>query len=183
MSDLDSRCLDTFPEWLRNLSDDAIAFASAVSDTGLADDVRRPLGGALNYLFKSLDLIPDGIEDLGFLDDAFVFRVAAAAAAAGGAPKSDAVARLAKEAALVRDFLGADYAPLEKYVEALGTGSARGRTVDAILTDASVRGALVSDVKGWAASYVAPSFARDAKNLVKLRSFLATKLSAYAAVL
>ena len=36
--------------------------------------------GALTYLFKSPDLIPDGIEDLGFIDDAFVFRMAAAAA-------------------------------------------------------------------------------------------------------
>jgi len=178
MSELDSRCLDTFPEWLRGLADDATAFSSVVSDAGLAEAVRRPLGGALNYLFKSLDLIPDGIEDLGYLDDAFVFRVAAAAAGAEGASRSDAVARLAKEAALVGEFLGNDYPRLEKYVTALGTGSARGRTVDAVLMDAAVRAALASDVKGWAASYVAPSFGRDTKNLVKLRSFLTTKLPA-----
>jgi uncharacterized membrane protein YkvA (DUF1232 family) len=178
MSDLDSRCLDTFPEWLRALADDATAFSSVLSDAGSSEAVRRPVAGALNYLFKSLDLIPDGIEDLGYLDDAFVFRVAAAAAGADGASRSDAVARLAGEASLVGEFLGTDYARLEKYVAALGTGAARGRTVDAILTDSSVRAALVSDVKGWASSYVAPSFARDAKNLVKLRSFLTTKLPA-----
>jgi uncharacterized membrane protein YkvA (DUF1232 family) len=178
MSDLDSRCLDTFPEWLRSLADDATAFSNVLSDTNLADAVRRPLGGALNYLFKSLDLIPDGIEDLGYLDDAFVFRVAAASAGADAASRSDSVARLGKEAALVGEFLGNDYARLEKYVAALGAGSARGRTVDAILTDASVLNALVSDVKGWATSYTAPSFGRDAKNLVKLRSFLTTKLPA-----
>jgi hypothetical protein len=34
--------------------------------------------GLAQRIFKSLDLIPDGIEDLGFIDDAFVFRVAAA---------------------------------------------------------------------------------------------------------
>lgn len=178
MSDLDSRCLDTFPEWLRSLAEDATAFAGLVSDAGLEESVRRPLAGALNYLFKSLDLIPDGIEDLGYLDDAFVFRVAAAAAGAGGGSRSDAVGRLAKEAVLVRDFLGSDYPRLEKYVTSLGSGSARGRTVDAILTDSAVRAALVSDVKGWTASYVPPSFGRDAKNLVKLRSFLTTKLPA-----
>jgi uncharacterized membrane protein YkvA (DUF1232 family) len=178
MSDLDSRCLDTFPEWLRSLADDATAFSTVLSDATLAEAVRRPLGGALNYLFKSLDLIPDGIEDLGYLDDAFVFRVAAAAAGSDGASRSDAVARLGKESALVHEFLGNDYARLEKYVSALGGGSARGRTVDAILTDTSVRNALVSDVKGWAASYTAPSFGRDTKNLVKLRSFLTTKLPA-----
>jgi uncharacterized membrane protein YkvA (DUF1232 family) len=178
MSDLDSRCLDTFPEWLRSLADDATAFSTVLADTGLAEAVRRPIGGALNYLFKSLDLIPDGIEDLGYLDDAFVFRVAATSAGAEGASRSDAVARLAKEASLVAEFLGDEYPRLEKYVAALGTGTARGRSVDTILTDPSVRGALVSDVKGWASSYVAPSFGRDAKNLVKLRSFLTTKLPA-----
>ena len=33
-------------------------------------------------MFKSLDLIPDGLEGLGFLDDAFVLRVAAGLAVA-----------------------------------------------------------------------------------------------------
>src|SRR5690242_19720317 len=104
MSDLDSRCLDTFPEWLRTLADDASALAGLISDGALDESARRPIAGALNYLFKSLDLIPDGIEDLGYLDDAFVFRVAASAAGASAAARSDAVARLANDAALVREF-------------------------------------------------------------------------------
>lgn len=179
MSDLDSRCLDMFPEWLKTLSEDALAFSSVVSDAGAPESVRRPLAAALNYLFKSLDLIPDGIEDLGFLDDAFVFRVAAASAAGDGdAGRSDAVGRLAKESALVGEFLGSDYGRLERYVASLGSGAVRGRSVDAVVSDASVRAALVGDVKGWASSYVAPSFGRDVKNLVKLRSFLTTKLPA-----
>jgi uncharacterized membrane protein YkvA (DUF1232 family) len=176
MSDLDSRCLDTFPDWLKTLSEDAIAFSNVVADVSAPESVRRPLASALNYLFKSLDLIPDGIEDLGYLDDAFVFRVAAANA--GVADRTDAVGRLANEASLVREFLGKDFERLEKYVAALGAGAARGRSVDAIVTDSSVRAALVSDVRGWAASYVVPPFGRDVKNLVKLRSFLTTKLPA-----
>jgi len=178
MSDLDSRCLYTFPEWLRTLADDASALAALISDGALDESARRPIAGALNYLFKSLDLIPDGIEDLGYLDDAFVFRVAASAAGASAAARSDAVARLAKEATLVQEFLSQDFARLEKYVGGLSSGTARGRSVDSILNDPSVSNALVSDVKGWAASYVVPSFGRDAKNLVKLRSFLTTKLPA-----
>jgi hypothetical protein len=50
--------------------------------------------------------------------------------------------------------------------------------VDDIVGDDAVRSAFVSDVKGWVGSYVVPSFGRDAKNLVKLRSFLGTKLPA-----
>ena len=40
------------------------------------------------------------------------------------------------------------------------------------------RAAFASDVKGWAASFAVPSFARDPKSLVKLKSFLTTKLPA-----
>jgi uncharacterized membrane protein YkvA (DUF1232 family) len=177
MSNADSRCLDAFPEWLRSLAEDALALGAVVADDSQPEARRRTVAGALNYLFKSLDLIPDGIEDLGFLDDAFVFRVAAARASDGGSA-SEPLGRLAADTALLREFLGSDYARLEKFVAGLEAGATRGRTVDQIVTDPSARSAFVGDVKGWTASYVVPSFGRDAKNLVKLRSFLTTKLPA-----
>ena len=180
MSELDDRCLNAFPEWLRSLGSDARALAEVVADDGSADSVRRAVASALNYLFKSLDLIPDGIEDLGFIDDAFVFRVAAATAvAADGASANHGdgtVGRLSEQSKLVREFLGDDYARLEKYVAGLGSTAARGRTVDDILGDQDVRRELVSEVREWADAYAAPGFSRDDKNLVKLRSFLGAKL-------
>ena len=72
------------------------------------EPVRRHVVIALNYLFKSLDLIPDGIEDLGFIDDAFVFRAAAAFAKSEGG-SGEVITRLAAEAELVRSFLGSDF--------------------------------------------------------------------------
>src|ERR1041384_802808 len=96
-TELETRCLDTFPEWLRPLGADALDLSKILASNEAPDAARRLVAGGLNYLFKSLDLIPDGIEDLGYLDDAFVFRVAAAAAGAGGASRSDAGGRLAKE--------------------------------------------------------------------------------------
>ena len=71
MTTLEARCLDAFPDWLRSLADDARALASVLEGEGAAVAQRRS-AAALNYLFKSLDLIPDGLEDLGFIDDAFV---------------------------------------------------------------------------------------------------------------
>jgi uncharacterized membrane protein YkvA (DUF1232 family) len=175
MTEIDSRCLEAFPNWLRSLADDARAFADLVAKDSTPEPGRRAMAAALNYLFKSLDLIPDGIEDLGFIDDAFVMRVAASKIAGTGG--GDAViSRLASEADLVKDFLGGDYARLESYVSGLGNSAARGRNVDDIMGDASVRAELVSEVKSWAESYVAPAFQRDPKNLVKLKSFLLTKL-------
>lgn len=183
MSDLAKRCLDTFPEWLRQLGDDATQLASLLSTDSLPEVARRYVAGGLNYLFKSLDLIPDGIEDLGYLDDAFVLRVAAALAladapAAAGSDPRGVLARLGGEASLVAELLGADHARLETYVRGLTKGAARGRTVDEIVGDASVRAAFVSEVHAWAKSYEAPSFGRDEKNLVKLKSFLGARLPA-----
>jgi uncharacterized membrane protein YkvA (DUF1232 family) len=182
MTELDSRCLEAFPQWLRSLGDDARAIAQTLEAGAFTADVaRRQLAGALNYLFKSLDLIPDGIEDLGFVDDAFVFRIAAAAALEGEADargKSEQVERLAADAALIREFLGPDAPRLERYVAALGHGSARGRSVDDIVGNADVANELFGEVRAWAAGYSAPAFAREDKSLVKLRAFLAAKLPA-----
>lgn len=174
MTELDSRCLEAFPVWLRTLGDDARALAMLVENSA-SEPSRRAAATALNYLFKSLDLIPDGIEDLGFIDDAFVLRVSAALAVAGGESEG-LLQRLGADAALIREFLGTDYPRLEAYVLSLGKGAVRGRTVDEIVAERSVAAELVREVKSWADGYREPTFQRDAKNLVKLKSFLATKL-------
>jgi len=179
MSEIETRCLDTFPEWLRSLSADALALAEAVGDGSLPEPVRRYAAAGINYLFKSLDLIPDGIEDLGFLDDAFVLRVAAALAleeAPAAKARVPALAALASQSTLIAELLGDDHARLAAYVRGLRKASARGRSVDEILTSEQIRGELLNEVAGWSKSYEAPSFARDEKTLVKLRAFLSAKL-------
>lgn len=177
MTTLDSRCLEAFPGWLRSLADDAQKLAGLLEQQ-VAPGAQRGAASALNYLFKSLDLIPDGLEDLGFIDDAFVLRVAAGQVAEAERDGGGVLARLAGEAELIREFLGADYARLERYVEKLADGSARGRSVAQILEDAAVCGDFVREVKQWASGYAAPSFARDTRSLVKLKSFLQTRLPA-----
>lgn len=177
MSTLESRCLESFPDWLRALADDASALA-ALLDTSEAEVVRDAAARGLTYLAKSLDLIADGLEELGYVDDAFVLRVAAARV-----PESEreldasgTIAKLAADAQLIREFLAEDYERLEAYVEGLGSASARGRSVAEASSEPEARAGLVSDVRAWAQSYQSPSFSRDAKNLVKLRSFMKTKL-------
>jgi uncharacterized membrane protein YkvA (DUF1232 family) len=179
MSDpaIDPRYLEMFPQWLRSLGEDAALVGDVVAAQTGDDDAVRSLVSGLNYIFKSLDLIPDGIDDLGFLDDAFVLRVACAlAGAARPDVKEGAVQRLADDAAAIRDFLGADYARLETYTRGLRKGAARGRTVEDIVTDKPTRATFVSEVKAWSASYQVPSFTRDPKTLVKLKAFLNAKL-------
>jgi hypothetical protein len=169
--------LDVFPEWLRTLGEDAGALGKIVpSQRG--EEVRRYVASGLNYIFKSLDLIPDGIDDLGFCDDAFVLRVAASLAIeSDGAAKTGVVERLADEANAVKEFLGDDYDRLVTYVKGLRKGAARGRTVDDILTDDSARTAFVHEVMAWSKEYQVPTFTRDVKTLIKLKAFLSAKLA------
>jgi uncharacterized membrane protein YkvA (DUF1232 family) len=178
MSTLESRCLEAFPGWLRALSEDAQQLATLLEQGGATPAAERAAASALNYLFKSLDLIPDGLEDLGFIDDAFVLRVAAAQVVEAERDATGVLAKLAAEAELIGEFLGDDHARLERYVQKLADGSARGRSVTQILEDAALRADFVREVKQWASGYAPPSFARDSRSLVKLKSFLSTRLPA-----
>jgi uncharacterized membrane protein YkvA (DUF1232 family) len=174
---IDPRYLETFPQWLRSLGEDAGLVGDVLASNSDDDDATRSLIAGLNYIFKSLDLIPDGIDDLGFLDDAFVLRVACAlAAAARPELKEGVVQRLGDDAHAVRDFLGEDYARLESYVRGLRKGAARGRTVEDIVGDLGTRTQFLHEVRAWSGGYQAPGFTRDPKTLVKLRAFLNAKL-------
>lgn len=177
---LENRCLDVFPGWLRTLGDDARALATVLEASTTSEAARRRTAGVLTYLFKSLDLIPDGLQDLGFVDDAFVFRIAAGGLepAELSADESGTLTRLAEDAGLIREFLGDLSQRLERYVVGLETSSARGRSVDEVVADEARRAELAREVRQWADGYEPPSFGRDDKNLVKLRSFLSAKLPA-----
>lgn len=176
MTTLDSRCLEAFPGWLKSLAEDAQKLAGLLEHAEASPAAQRSAASALSYLFKSLDLIPDGLEDLGFIDDAFVLRVAAALVSEADRDADGVLVTLAADAALISEFLGADYGRLEQYVEKLENGSARGRSVAQILEDSAVRADFVREVRQWSTSYAPPSFARDTRSLVKLRSFLGTRL-------
>lgn len=172
-----TRYLDMFPTWLRTLGEDAGALGNVVGGDG-NDEVRRYLASGLNYIFKSLDLIPDGIDDLGFCDDAFVIRVAASLAVEAEPTAAEGVVgRLAEEAKAVEAFLGDDYPRLVAYVQALRKGAARGRTVEDIMTDSATRSSFIHEVSAWASEYQVPSFTRDVKTLIKLKAFLSAKLA------
>lgn len=171
----DTTFLQTFHGYLTTLADDARALG-AIVESG-SDSERRFATLALTYLFKSLDLIPDGIDDIGYCDDAFVFRVAMAQAADADAASSDVAKRMADESAIVKEFLGDIYPMLDTYVRSLGKSAARGRSVDDVMTYADIRTIFVSEVRAWADGYECPAFAGEEKTAARLRAFLRAKLS------
>lgn len=181
MTELVQSCLESFPNWLASLKDDATSLASLLTAESIPEKARRHVIGALNYLSKSLDLIPDGVEDLGYLDDAFVLRVAASLALEDAPEAREAdirgvLAGLSKDTKLIEELLDNDYQRLVKYVRSLEKGAARGRSVDDVLTDASIRSEMIREIQSWSRDYQAPSFLCDEQTLIKLRSFLSAKL-------
>lgn len=176
MSENDARYLEMFPAWLSTLGDDVASLGKIVEDSG-NDDVKRYVVSSLNYLFKSLDLIPDGIDDIGFLDDAFVLRVAASLALTDHPDaKTGILERLAEDAKPLKEFLEGDYDRLESYVKGLRKGAARGRTVEDIMGDDAARKSFTQEVAAWSKEFTSPSFTRDPKTLIKLKAFLNAKL-------
>jgi uncharacterized membrane protein YkvA (DUF1232 family) len=177
----DAKYLDIFPAWLRSLGDDAEALGEIIGEKSVPEAPRQIVAGGLNYLFKSLDLIPDGIDDIGYLDDAFVLRIAAELAIqedCGELPaeKLKTLNRLATDADTVREFLMQDFTRLVDYVKGLRKGAARGRSVADIVNDPATQTAFLSDVRGFGKGYQPPSFSREEKNLVKLKAFFDAKL-------
>lgn len=181
MSESNEKYLDTFPNWLRALGADAEEMGELLNVKGMPTDSLEAITGGLNYLFKSLDLIPDGIDDIGYLDDAFVLRVSADLAAQESLSDvaqahKDTLQKLADDCKLLREFLEGDYDRLEAYVRGLRNGAARGRSVDDIIKDEAIRRDFLGDVQGFAKSYSSPAFGREEKNLIKLRAFFDAKL-------
>lgn len=181
MTDTDSNPLDLFAAWLHGLGDDAEQLGTVVAASSASESARQLVAGGINYLFKTLDLIPDGIDDIGYLDDAFVLRVAAELAIQEDVGDLDpdgvrVLNRLANDADAVRDFLDKDFPRLLEYVKGLRKAAARGRSVADIVRDAATQAAFLSDVRSFNRSYKAPRFAREEKSLVKLRAFFDAKL-------
>jgi len=169
-----------FPRWIASMAEDVRALAAAVGRPELPKRLRAPLVGALNYLFRSLDIIPDWFPGLGFVDDAIILRVGAALAAAvdaGGAAGLDAVYKLGNEAELVKELLGEELdAKMLKYVESLPAQEVRGRSADTVLKDDQQLKDFLEEVAAFADDYKPATYEANDKYPEKLRLFVSGKL-------
>ena len=178
MDDSTREALNTLPQWLRSLADDLTALAGLLKNNDLSEQLRLWVAGAVGYVFKSVDLIPDGIDDLGYLDDALVLRVAAARAIEDS-PQGAATAplpQLARGVPLIKGLLGSDFARLDDFVAGLRIAVVRGKSPSDVVQDSSVAQQVCDEVVAFARDYVAPPFLQDERTLIKLKSFLSAKL-------
>jgi len=73
--------LTAFSGWLRTIGEDVLALANLLETPAppalfplRGNAVQRASAESLQYLLRAADLIPEGLEDLGYLEVAFAFR-------------------------------------------------------------------------------------------------------------
>lgn len=173
--------LSTFGSWLSQLGGEADALCRLVEQEELPVAVRRVGAESLNHLLYSVQLIPEGLEALGHLEDSFAFRVLAQQAVSAepelaSADTSGTLGRLAGEAEVLAEFLGAeDHARFGQLVIERAQ-RVRGRPVTDLLDPGDARTAALEEARSWSQSYRPPSFGTGEQDLVKLRAFLRTRL-------
>lgn len=177
-----SKHIAEFKQWVETVRDDVAALERVVASERAPKETRRLAAGALSYLVKRMDLVPDWEPAAGVLDDVFVLRVCARLAVGHGEDGLDDQAqvgleRLSNQAERIEAFLGADlYARLKRYCTGLAGEAVRGRTADAVVADADLRKALVAEVKDTVAAMPIDSFADAEAIAVKLKAYLEHKL-------
>ncbi len=177
----DSELLQTFSGWLRGMGDDVLGLARVLEAEQAPGSARQVCAESLGYLLRSLELIPEGLEDLGYLDAAFAVRVLCQGALQrdsdlGAAEGGERLARLAAEADVVAEFLGDGFEPLREIVFSPRATSLHGLGADELLADSELRLAALSEVRSWVENYGAPKLGDGQEELVKIRSFFRTRL-------
>jgi uncharacterized membrane protein YkvA (DUF1232 family) len=182
MTPTEARFLRTFQSWLDAMGSEVGALGKLLESDEAPPALRGASAASLAYLLRSFDIIPEGLEELGYLDDLFVFRALAERAVlddpdATALDPSGTVARLAAEAELVAEFLGEDYPRLQAAAFSSGPAHAEGRHAEDLLKDPELCAAALTDARAWIESFRAPELAHGAEELVKLGSFFRTKLA------
>ena len=176
-----TQILPAFAGWLHTLGEDVLSLAHLLESPDAPVPFRVASAESLSYLLRAADLIPDGIEHLGYLEVAFAFRALARRALSEGEDVGESslegrVPRLAAEAALVVDFLGDDIGAFWEMVFAPGAIARAGRPAADLLEDEALRGATLEHARAWVEQYRAPELASGEEELVKIRAFFATRL-------
>jgi hypothetical protein len=178
---MDPKFLPAFAAWLRTLGEDVLSLANLLEAPEAHQPYRAVAAEALQLLLRSAELIPEGLEPLGYLEAAFAFRVLAQRAAANhpelAEPGAEGrVPRLAADAPIVAEFLGDDLPRFEQLALAPAATTRAGRAALDVLEDEELRAAVLRDARDWVEEYRAPELGQGREELVKIGSFFRTRL-------
>jgi hypothetical protein len=178
---MDPKFLPAFAGWLRTLGEDVLSLANLLEAPEAPEPFRLVAAEALQLLLRTAELIPEGLEPLGYLEGAFAFRVLAQRALQTHPELAEhgvegRVARLAADVALVAEFLGDDLPRFEQLTLAPAATTRAGRAAPDVLVDEELRGALLRDAREWVELSRMPELADGREELVKIGSFFRTRL-------
>lgn len=178
----DTEFKQAFVAWLAGLGGEARELSALLAREEAPPGLLRFAAETLNQLLYAVDLIPEGIEGLGYLEALFGVRLLArelseAEPDSVSADPHGTVRRLAREAGLVRSFLGEDdEGRLLALARAQSEKRVRGRSVTELLEVPEARSAALEEAQGWAEEYRPPQFGTGSHDLVRLLSFLRTRV-------
>jgi hypothetical protein len=180
MTPFDTKCLDTFSGWLQGMPGEVIALMEVLEREGVPEAFRQASAESLAHLARSLDLIVDGVEALGHLENLFVFRAivrgATGAPAELGEGAGAVLRRLAVDAELLVEFLGEDLGRLQETAYRADERAREGRRARDLMDPGETRRAALGQIRAWLSDYRAPELSSTEAELLKLRSFLRTRL-------
>lgn len=169
-------------QWIDGIAGDVEVAKKIVESKTAPKPARVLLAGALSYIVKQMDLIPDFEPVHGLLDDAMVLRVAVSLASEHDLGDFDAdttrgIGRLANEADAVAERLGPElYARLKRYTQSLNRLDVRGRPADLVASDAKARAQLWSEIAGELKKLKPAQAIDEEQTLRKVKSYLEQKL-------
>lgn len=176
----DATCLQTFSRWLEGMPAEVTALCDVLESAGSArvpEECRRASAESLAHLMRSIELIPDGIEALGYLENLFAFRAIMRDASRGLDAADETSRRLAAEAEVVAGFLGEDFGRLREAAQKAREHVRAGLRASDLLDDAERRSAALAQLRAWARAYRTPELGRTEAEALKLRSFLRVRLA------
>jgi hypothetical protein len=178
---MDPKFLPLFSGWLRTLGEDVLSLSNRLESADTPGPFRQASAEALQFVLRSADLIPEGIEELGYLEVAFAFRVLARRTTSdnpelvAGAPESRLV-RLGEEAEAVAEFLAEDMTLLTEASLAPAATTLRGVPASALLENDERRAEVLAEARAWAEGYQPAEPSEGTEELIKIRSFFRTRL-------
>jgi hypothetical protein len=177
---MDPKFAAAFSTWLRALGEDVLSLAQLLGTPEAPVPSRLAAAQALHGWLRLVEIVPEGIEALGYLEGAFAFRVIAERALADSPEPAEGavdgrVRRLAADAALVAEFLGDDLPRLRERWLAPEATTRAGRPASALLEDDALRHDVQRELREWVEQYHAPELGDGPEELVKIEAFFRTR--------
>jgi hypothetical protein len=177
----DQKFLPAFSGWLHALGEDVLSLANLLGTPEAPVPFRLAAAQGLHGLLRLAELVPEGIEALGYLEGAFAIRVISERALAESPELAEAgaegrVPRLAADAALVAEFLGEGLPRFRELWLSPAASTRAGRAASDLLVDEALRHDVQREAREWAEHFHAPELGEGPEERVKVEAFFRTRL-------